>query len=139
MKEIDIEGNKYKMDCSAWTMIEYRKVFNRSILDDISIIKGVLATQIIAGELYKQENKDATTIEVEVIAAKSTEDKLEEYINTLLKITWIFLYTADQNIKEYEKWLKDIPKIVISSDWVTEVTELAVTSFQWSKDSRRSK
>lgn len=130
MKKINIEGIEYQVDCSAWTMFEYRKIFNRSIFDDINLLKKVLATQILAAHMYKEEVPGATEAEINAISAKSTEQELEAFAEALLKITWIFMYTANTNIEEYEKWLKNVKKVNIASDWVSEVTELAVTSFR---------
>lgn len=130
MKEINIEGNLYNIACNAWTMIEYRRIFNKSILDDINLTRKVLATQVIATQMYKQDNPSATEVELETIAASATEAELEKFIEALLMLTWIFIYTANQDVKEYQEWLKDVKKINISSNWVSEVTELAVASFR---------
>ena len=54
---------------------------------------------------------------------------IDDFIITITKIAWILIYTANEEIDEYEKWLKSIKKIDVQEDWISEVTEFAVDCF----------
>lgn len=129
MKEIEIDGKHYDIDCSAFTMLEYRKKFDRGILKDIQTMQKFAAKQFEAVMKAKKENNNITEMELNEIASKVTSDLLDEYIEIVTKIAWICIYEVNKDIEEYENWMKNIKSLKIDASWVLEVTELAVNSF----------
>lgn len=54
---------------------------------------------------------------------------VDDFIGAITRLAYIFIYTADSTIKDYENFLKEIPKLSIDDEWVIEVTEFAVDKF----------
>lgn len=127
MKEIEIDGKKYEINCTAYTRFQYKKVFGVGIFEDINKLNYFNALSEKERSRLKGEGK--------------TEDEINDYINTLLlgklddfldaieRIAYIEILTANPNIGSFEKWLSGLSKISLSDKWIAEVTEYAVNSF----------
>lgn len=106
MKKITINEKEYTIDCNAYTRFLYKKTFGTGIFKDID--KLTKYTQGKEGLLL---------------------DNLDEVLDDILQITYILIKTANPTFESYENWLKSLTKIKVSDPWISEVTELAVTSF----------
>lgn len=127
MKEIEIEGKKYKIDCSAFTYIKYASFFKIGMIEDLNYIKRYLVKQtLIADKLEKEEKNE---IEIYETINQMLEKDITELIVKITQIAWIMIYTADESIMPYEKWLKRIKKFTLTDKWIVEVAEFAVSTF----------
>lgn len=129
MKKIDINGQIYDIDCNALTYINYRKKFNRGIFEDIDVIQRFLTMQVLQTNQLKE--KDPNISEAQIIKQLSNLmlKNLDDYIEAVTRIAYICCYTANENIGEYEDWLKSIKRINTNDSWIVEVTEFAVDCF----------
>ena len=127
MKKIMICGKEYPIDCNTFTRFQYKSIFGTKLFADIKILNEYSEKQ---EELRKQLKKEGLTDEeIDKRTSLALMENLDDFIDVIEKITYILIYTADNKIGSFEDWLKSIPKIELSSDWITEVTEFAVDSF----------
>ena len=124
MKEIEIEGKKYKIDCSAFTYIKYASFFKIGMIEDLNYIKRYLVKQTLIADKLEKEEKN----EIEIYETMLEKD-ITELIVKITQIAWIMIYTADESIMPYEKWLKTIKKFTLTDKWIVEVAEFAVSTF----------
>ncbi len=135
MKKIKICDKEYEIDCNAYTYIQFKKVFGRGIFKDIQVMKDFFAERFgSAVELKVEENSDGKETELsEEYNTKLNKDilvNIDDYIEALTRITYILIYTANnENYMSYENFLKEIPRLSIDDDWILEVTEFTVEKF----------
>lgn len=130
MKKIDICGKEFEIDCNAFTYIEYRKKFpEHGIFEDFKIIKDFETMQVLLTAELKKKNPDITEAEIIQAISNSMLPYLDKYIEAITRVGYICCYTANQNIGEYEEWLKGLKRVNTNDMWIVEVTELAVNCF----------
>lgn len=129
MKTIAICDKEYNIECNAFTYIQYRKVFNRGIFEDIQVLKDYLVTQTVTSIQLKEENPKLSEIELASKLSDIMVSKLDGFIEAVTRIAYILIYSANQNIDEYEAFLKGIKTFKIDDEWIVEVTEFAVNCF----------
>ncbi len=127
MKEITICNKKYPINCNAFTRFQYKEIFGKGIFSDIKILNQFSEQQKKIRQRLENENKSEEEIQEQL--NYSMMDSLDDFIDVIEKIAYILIYTANPEIESFEKWLTNIEKIDLSSSWISEVTELAVTSF----------
>lgn len=129
MKTITICDKSFNIDCNALTYIQFRKIFNRGIFQDIQLIENFIAQQAVATK--KIMKKDSTITEEELVnqLSRIMLENIDEYIEAVTRIAYICIYTANENIGSYEQWLKEIERINTNDPWIVEVTEFAVDCF----------
>lgn len=127
MKQIEICGKKYEIDCNALTFVKYKSIFKTGIMKDMFFIQNYLIKQSVIASQYKDKNIS----EEEKLNQISTYmiDDTDEFVTKITQIAWILVYTANNKIEEYEEWLKSITNFKIDDDWIVEVTEFAVDCF----------
>lgn len=127
MKTIEICGKKYEIDCNAFTFVEYKKIFKTGILKDMQFIQNYLIKQsVLESQLEEKETneyKKASQLSEYMIS------DTDEFISKITQITWILIYTKNEKVESYDKWLKSIERLKIDDDWIVEVTEFAVDCF----------
>lgn len=129
MKQIEIDGNTYDIDCNALTYINYRKKFNRGIFEDIDIIQRFVTMQVLQANQLKEENPEIDKEEMVKQLSNLMLKVLDEYIEAVTRIAYICCFTANEKIGDYEDWLKGIKRINTNDKWIVEVTEFAVGCF----------
>lgn len=129
MKTITICDKQYNIECNAFTYIQYRRVFNRGIFEDIQVLKDYLVTQTVTSIQLKEENPKLSEIELASKLSDIMVSKLDGFIEAVTRIAYILIYSANQNIDEYEAFLKGIKTFKIDDEWIVEVTEIAVNCF----------
>ena len=129
MKQIEIDGNKYDIDCNALTYINFKKKFNRGIFEDLDVIQRFLAVQVLSADQLKKENPEISEAQITAQLSRIMRKDIDEYIEAVTRITYICCYTANENIGEYEDWLKGINRLKTTDKWIVEVTEFAVDCF----------
>ena len=129
MKQIEIDGNKYDIDCNALTYINFKKKFNRGIFEDLDVIQRFLAVQVLSANQLKKENPEISEAQITAQLSRIMRKDIDEYIEAVTRITYICCYTANENIGEYEDWLKNIKRLKTTDKWIVEVTEFAVDCF----------
>lgn len=127
MKKITIDNVEYQIACNAFTRFQYKKIFGTGIFSDIKILNKFSEKQNDIRKKLEKEN--VTEEEIQKVINEMMLDNLDDFIDVIEKITYILIYTANSNIDSFEIWLKGIEKIDLSSNWISEVTELAVNSF----------
>lgn len=127
MKKITIDNVEYQIACNAFTRFQYKKIFGTGIFSDIKILNKFSEKQNDIRKKLEKEN--VTEEEIQKAINEMMLDNLDDFIDVIEKITYILIYTANSNIDSFEIWLKGIEKIDLSSNWISEVTELAVNSF----------
>lgn len=127
MKQIEICGKKYEIECSAFAFVEYHRFFKTGIMHDIEFIKNYLIKQSVVSEQYKNK-KMSEAEKLSQISSYMIEDT-DEFVIKITQIAWILIYTVNKKIEEYEEWLKSITDFRIDDDWIVEVTEIAVDCF----------
>ena len=127
MKTITICDKEYEIACNAYTRFQYKKVFGKGIFSDINILNKFTTKQ---EKLKKElEEKKLSKEEIEQELNVQMMDSLDDFIDVIEKIAYIEIYTANDKMESFEDWIKGIDKIDLSADWISEVTELAVSSF----------
>lgn len=127
MKTITICDKKYEIACNAYTRFQYKELFGKGIFADIKILNDFSDKQEkLRKELIKKEISDE---EIEREISLLMMDNLDDFIDVIQKIAYILIYSANSKIGSFQDWLKGIEKIDLSANWISEVTEFAVSSF----------
>lgn len=129
MKSIIIDDKEYNIDCNALTYVKYRQKFNRGIFDDIKILQNFLIKQVMITEELKKENPDLDDTTILASLSKLMIDDIDLFVEASTRIAYIMIYTANKNIADYEEWLANIKVIRTNDEWISEVTEFAVSCF----------
>lgn len=127
MKEIEIDGKKYTINCTAYTRFQYKKVFGVGIFEDINVINNFNTLSLSKREELKKEGKSEE--EIEKIIQSMMMEKLDDFMDVIQRIAYIEILTANPDVGTFEKWLSEINQISLSDPWIAEVTEFAVNSF----------
>lgn len=129
IKKIKIGENEYEINSNAYTRFLYKKVFGNSIIDDLNpLIEFAEKTRQKTEELEKLGIKEEElNTQIGLFVMRLPE--FDNYMETIYKMAYIFIKTQDEAFMDFESWLKTIDKVSLSDKWVTEVTELAVSSF----------
>lgn len=127
MKEIEIDGKKYPIKCTAYTRFEYKKIFGTGIFEDIGKLNKFKTE--IAEEKTRLLTGGKNEEDADKIAQEKMMEKLDDFIDVLQKIAYIEILTANREIGTFEKWLSGIETISLADPWISEVTEYAVDSF----------
>lgn len=127
MKTITICDKEYNVSCNAFTRFEYKNIFGKGIFTDIKILNDFSQKQ----EQLKRElvQKKLSSEEIEKEINSYMMENLDDFIDVVERIAYILIYTANNEICSFDEWLKGIEKIDLSANWISEVTELAVSSF----------
>ncbi|MEE0865510.1 MAG: hypothetical protein U0L98_01735 [Clostridia bacterium] len=128
MKQIEICGKKYEIECNALTYVKYKSIFKTGIVKDMSFIQNYLIKQSVISSQY-EENKNLSDSEKLSQISNYMIDDTDEFVTKITQIAWILIYTANNKIESYEDWLKSITNFKIDDDWIVEVTEYAVDCF----------
>lgn len=130
MKQITICGKQYNIDCNAWTYVNYKKIFNRGVFEDIQIIEDFVVKQTMFAEKIKESKPNIKEKElIKELSRLMLRGGIDNYIEAVTRIAYICVYTADENCGNYEEWLKGIERINTNDKWIVEVTEFAVDCF----------
>ena len=127
MKTITICGKEIEIDCNALTYVKYKSIFKTGILKDMQFIQNYLIKQVVITN--QLENKKMSEAEKLHQVSEYMIDDTDEFITKITQLTWILIYTANNKIENYESWLNSITDFKIDDDWITEVTEFAVSCF----------
>lgn len=127
MKQIEIEGKTYDIDCNAFTQVQYRSFFKSGIIKDMQLLKEYLIKQsVVSTEVDKTGYNEAEKISK---ISDYMRNDVDEFLIIVTQIAWILIYTANDKIEDYETWLKSIKNFKIDDKWIVEVTEFAVDCF----------
>lgn len=130
MRKINICGHEYEIELNALSQVQYRKIFDRGILEDIGIIENFISLQVLFADKLKKENPKISESEItKQISRYMLGNNIDEYIEAVTRITYICVYTANREIGSYEDWLTEIERINTTDKWIVEVTEYAVACF----------
>lgn len=129
MKTIVIDGNEYNIECNALTYIKYKQIFNKGIFADMNIIKDYIVMQTVKARELKEKYPQISDEEIDIEVGSYMNNYIDEFIEVITRLAYILIYSADEQIEQYEKWLKKIKNLKIDDDWVVEVTEFAVNCF----------
>lgn len=127
MKKITICDKEYEISCNAFTRFQYKTIFGKGIFADIKVLNEFSEKQEKLRKELISNGKNDEEIEKEINLEML--ENLDDFIDVIERITYILLYTANENIGTFDEWLKSLDKIDLSADWIGEVTELAVSSF----------
>lgn len=127
MKTITICGKEYKIECNAFTRFQYKTLFGRGIFADIKVLSEFSEKQENLRKELKAKKMSDEEIENEI--NKSMMENLDDFIDVIERIAYILIYTANNQVEGFEKWLKGITKLDLSESWIEEVTEFTVSSF----------
>jgi len=127
MKQIEICGKKYDIDCNALTYVKYKTFFKSGIIKDLHFIQNYLVKQTIISQQFDNQNMNEME-KINKISDYMIEDT-DEFVSIVSRIAWILIYTANNKIEDYENWLKSLSSFKIDDDWIAEVTEFAVNCF----------
>lgn len=129
MKKIDICGKVFDIDCNAFTYLAFKKKFNKGIFEDFKTINDFTSMQVLITSDLKKKNTEITEAEIIQTISNTMLKYLDEYIEAITRVGYICCYTANQDIGEYEDWLRGLKRINTNDMWIVEVTELAVNCF----------
>ena len=129
MKTITICDKQYDIDCNALTQLNFKRIFNKGIFKNISIINSFYSKQTLLANQFLTENKLITDKELIKKLSIAMLPDLDEYVEAVTEIAYICCYTANEKIGNYETWLKGIKRINTNDEWIVEVTEFAVDCF----------
>lgn len=127
MKQIEICGKKYDIECTAFTYVKYKSFFKTGILQDLKKIKEYLIKQtVISTHLENKKMSEAEKLsQISDYMINDTDD----FVTKITQIAWILIYTANNKIENYDEWLKSITTFKVDDQWIVEVTEFAVNCF----------
>lgn len=127
MKKITICNKEYEVSCNAFTRFQYKKIFGKGIFADIKVLSEFSENQ----EKIRKEStkKGLSNEEVDKEVNLYMMEHLDDFIDVVERIAYILIYSANNSIESFEDWLKGLEKIDLSASWISEVTELAVSSF----------
>lgn len=120
MKTITINNVEQKINCNALTYLYYRQIFDKSIFDDINIIREFLLLQIKANSI---EEKDKDEINKNILL------KLNLYIDAISRLTYTAIYTQNQNIEDYMVWIKKNEILEQNNDCISIIIENVINCF----------
>ena len=128
IKQVKIGENEYVLNSNAYTRFLYKKEFNKGIFEDVQVITNfALEVQEEKDRLDKENlSEEEKSAKIGVFAL----EKLDNFIDVLLQLAYIFIKCNDESFMPYEDWLKTIDTINPNDEWIGEVTELAVSSFR---------
>ena len=126
MKTIIICDKEYPIECNALTPIHYKSIFKSGMIKDAQYIQNYLIKQTVVANQVNEENiSDKEKI------SKVSEymiDDVDDFIVKVTQIAWICIFSANEKIEEYKKWLKSFT-IKVDDEWIAEVAEFAVDCF----------
>ena len=127
MKTITICGKEREIDCNAFTQVQYKSIFKSGLIKDMQIIKEYLIKQtIVSNQVNTLKLNEAEKLSK---VSDYMRADIDEFITIITQVAWILIYTANNNIEDYETWLKSIKSFKIDDKWIVEVTEFAVDCF----------
>lgn len=129
MKTITICDKEYPIGSNAFTFVNYKRIFKTGIFDDIQKIQTFTIIQSLNQEKIKKENPDISQSELEEKLGQLMIKNVDEFIVSITQMAWILIYSVNDNIEEYDKWLKSIRKFSINDKWIVEVTKFVVDCF----------
>ena len=127
MKTITIEDREYEIECNALTYVKYKTFFKTGILKDMQFVQNYLIRQAVVGQ--QLQNQKISEEEKLVRLSEYMIGDTDEFVIKITQIAWILIYTANNKIESYEKWLSEIKEFNVEDDWLSEVTEYAVGCF----------
>ena len=130
MKTITICDKQYPIECNAYTHMQYKKIFNKGIIEDVEVLKDYLITETLTIMELKEKNPEISEIKLTEKLNEVMTPKIDDFIDVVTRIAYIEIYCADNNIEDYETFLKGIKTLRVDDDWIAEVTELAVDCFR---------
>lgn len=110
IRTIEIGGKPYDLKSSAYTMFSYKNLTGRDLLKDISKIHA----------LQKKAEKD------EDVWLSSLGDVLD----IIEHLTYTMYLEANGNSISFEEFLRGMDGILEDISWITEVMELAMSTFR---------
>lgn len=129
MKTIKICDKEYEIDCNAYTYIQFKKIFKISIFEAVQKVQFFLQKQVLIKNEILKDDPDISQETLEVVISNQMINDIDDFFESITKLAYILIYTVNEKLLEYEKWLKTIDKMSIDDDWIVEVTELAVEKF----------
>ena len=129
MKTIKICDKEYEIDCNAYTYIKFKKIFKISIFEAVQKVQFFLQKQVLIKNEILKDDPDISQETLEVVISNQMINDIDDFFESITKLAYILIYTVNEKLLEYEKWLKTIDKMSIDDDWIVEVTELAVEKF----------
>lgn len=128
MKKITIFNKEYDVVSNAYTRFQYKQVFKTKIFSDIAILNKFNQKQ---EELTKElKSKKMSDEEIEKEIQNFMLENIDDFLDVILKLAYIFILSANPKFESFEEWLKSIETVNVNDTWVQEVTELAVSSFR---------
>lgn len=118
MRTITINNSEIKIACNALTYIYYRKIFDKNIFDDIDTVRDFLVLQI---------SSDNSNIENETLETITL--KLNTYIEALNRLTYVAIYTNNQDIEDYTKWIERNQILEQENNCIATIIEEIVDCF----------
>ncbi len=129
MKQIAIDGNKYDIECNAFTYILHKRLFNRGIMQDIHVLQNYILTQTVKANEIKTKLPKLSEAEINNQVANFMNEYIDDFIEAITRIAYTLMYTANEKLVGYEEFLRSIKNFKIDDDWIVEVTEFAVDCF----------
>lgn len=129
MKTITIDGKSYEIECNAFTYILHRKIFNRGIMQDMKILQDYITLQIVETNKVKKKFPKISNDEAIRKISDCLNKHVDAFIEAITRITYTLIKTANENIEDYEKFLRNIKTFKTNDKWIVEVTEIAVDCF----------
>lgn len=123
MKKVKIGEQEYPLECNAFTRVLYKKVFERAIFKDISLLTDFFAKS------EKIDKEDLAADEKEQKKNKETLENYDDILDVVLQLAYIEIYTHDRQFMSYDEWLESLKKVSITEGWVTDVVSIATDCF----------
>ena len=115
LKTVKIGDKHYDMKSSAWTPFKYENEYQTDFLGDINKIN---KKAIEISKLPEEEQQTAWL------------DQMTGIFKTVLQIAYTMIKENNESFKSYEEWLKELDGIYQEANWIQEVLECAMSTFQ---------
>lgn len=112
MRTVTINNIEYEINCNALTYLYYRKIFDKNVFDDINIVRDFLMIQ-----LEKKSSDEKILM------------KLNSYIEAINRLTYSVIYTQNQNIEDYLKWIEKNQVIEQNNNCISIIVEDIIDCF----------
>ena len=110
IKTIQIGNKAYDLKSSAYTMFSYKNLTGRDLLKDI-------------GRIHALQKKAQESEEVWL-------DSLGDVLDIIEHLTYTMYLEANGKTVSFEEFLKGMDGILEDITWITEVMELAMSTFR---------